>query len=102
MRVLMLGVNHRTAAVELRERLTLAGDRLAVVIDKLRAAHPALEVVILSTCNRTEIYLARPAHEPPAVEDVARWLNEAGPAPEGRVVRDWLRSYVPEYSPRGS
>src|SRR5262245_29485949 len=74
MRVLMLGVNHRTAAVELRERLTLAGDRLASAIDKLRAAHPALEVVILSTCNRTEIYLARPAHEPPTAEDVITFL----------------------------
>ena len=62
MRVLMLGINHRTAAVELREKLAFSPDAMGLAIDALRSAHPHTEVVLLSTCNRTELYLARPAH----------------------------------------
>lgn len=74
MRLLMLGVNHRTAAVELRERLALADDRLDAALDRLRTAFPGVEAVILSTCNRTEVYLARPAHEPPTFDDLRAML----------------------------
>ncbi len=75
MRLLMLGVNHRTAPVALREKLALAGDALDATLDALHAAHPMIEAVILSTCNRTELYLARPAHEPPTFDELRAFLS---------------------------
>lgn len=76
MKILMIGVNHRTAPVELRERLALSGERLAGALTGLRAAHPASELVIVSTCNRTEAYLARPAHDKPDSDDLIAYFSE--------------------------
>lgn len=56
MRVLMVGASHTAASVAVRERLHLAL-QLAPEIGPLRAGENA-EAVVLSTCNRTEIYLA--------------------------------------------
>jgi glutamyl-tRNA reductase len=55
--LLVLGVSHRTAPLELRERLALPEGRAAGVLNELRAAEPVLEAAALSTCNRTELYL---------------------------------------------
>ncbi|MEX1088055.1 MAG: glutamyl-tRNA reductase [Phycisphaeraceae bacterium] len=74
MRVLMLGMNHRTAPVELRERLALSGAALDDAIDRFRALYPLCEFVALSTCNRTEFYLARPVHEPPSFAELTDFL----------------------------
>ncbi len=63
MHLSLLGINHETAPVDLRERVAFAPETMA---DALRDARQALktdEVVILSTCNRTEIYAAlEPEH----------------------------------------
>jgi len=56
MRLLVLGVSHHTAPIDLRERLAFATPDLAEAVSTL-ARDPALgEVVLLSTCNRTELY----------------------------------------------
>ncbi len=59
MKIVMLGVNHRTAPLLLRERLALVGQNLDRVYDLL-GRHRQVEVVALSTCNRSELYLADP------------------------------------------
>ena len=64
MRILMLGINHRTCPVQLREKLALIDGRYRQTLDKIRQAQPHTEIVILSTCNRSEIYVARPSHDP--------------------------------------
>ena len=56
MRLLVLGVSHHTAPIDLRERLAFATGDLGEAVSTL-ARDPALgEVVLLSTCNRTELY----------------------------------------------
>ena len=56
MRLLILGVSHHTAPIDLRERLAFAAGDLADAVSTL-ARDPALgEVVLLSTCNRTQLY----------------------------------------------
>jgi glutamyl-tRNA reductase len=55
--ILALGVSHRTAPLELRERLALPEGRAAGVLNELRATDQVLEAAALSTCNRTELYL---------------------------------------------
>ena len=55
--LLALGISHRTAPLELRERLALPEGRAAGVLNQLRAAEQVQEATALSTCNRTELYL---------------------------------------------
>ncbi|MCL7715200.1 glutamyl-tRNA reductase [Stenotrophomonas mori] len=52
----VLGINHQTAPVELRERAAFGGDALPRAMDSLRQWPQLAEAVLLSTCNRTELY----------------------------------------------
>jgi glutamyl-tRNA reductase len=56
MHILGLGLNHRTAPVELRERVSIGDDELSRALRDLQATSTVLESVVVSTCNRTEIY----------------------------------------------
>jgi glutamyl-tRNA reductase len=67
--ILALGVSHRTAPLELRERLALPEGRAAGVLSELRATDPVREAAALSTCNRTELYLV--VADPVAAESEA-------------------------------
>jgi glutamyl-tRNA reductase len=58
MMLLIVGCSYRTAPVEVRERLAFGQDRLLPALDQL-VAHCHCEAIILSTCNRIELYLAR-------------------------------------------
>ena len=52
----VLGINHKTAPVALREKVAFSADRLAAALRALRQENGISEAVILSTCNRTEVY----------------------------------------------
>ena len=52
----LLGLNHQTAPVDLRERVAFAGDSAGRALASLRALPDVSEAALLSTCNRTEIY----------------------------------------------
>jgi glutamyl-tRNA reductase len=56
MKILVLGVNHKTANVELREKLAFNGEKLEAGVLGLRNVAEVREVALLSTCNRVEIY----------------------------------------------
>ncbi|MGF6948223.1 glutamyl-tRNA reductase [Neobacillus sp. B4I6] len=56
MHTLVIGINYKTAPVEIRERLSFNEADLAEAIKKLNTKKSILENIILSTCNRTEIY----------------------------------------------
>lgn len=56
MSLLVLGINHQTAPVSLRERVAFSADTVPEALSTLRALHPVREVALLSTCNRTELY----------------------------------------------
>ncbi len=58
--LLMVGLNHRTAPLELRERLAFNNHQVADALARFRAASPEVEAVILATCNRVELYCAAP------------------------------------------
>ncbi len=52
----IVGINHRSAAVGLRERLAFAEDEIAAALGRLRDSSPAvLEAALISTCNRVEV-----------------------------------------------
>ena len=56
MNLIVIGLNHRSAPVEVREQLAFARTSLGEAHTRLLAASPVHETVILSTCNRVEIY----------------------------------------------
>ncbi|MGQ9840432.1 MAG: glutamyl-tRNA reductase [Anaerolineae bacterium] len=56
MTLLLLGLNHTVAPVEVRERLAISPGRLPELLATLRATEGVNEVAVLSTCNRFEIY----------------------------------------------
>jgi glutamyl-tRNA reductase len=58
MELLCLGLNHRTAPVEVRERFAVGTPKLGEAANDLVALAEASEGVVISTCNRTEFYLA--------------------------------------------
>ncbi len=73
---LAVGCSYRTTPVELRERLAFDGDKLPRALDELSARF-GCEAVILSTCNRVELYLARPESDVgPDRELLAEYLAE--------------------------
>ena len=55
--LLAIGVSHKTAPVEVRERLALPDARAAEFLRDLRGCGDVQEAVAISTCNRTELYL---------------------------------------------
>jgi glutamyl-tRNA reductase len=56
--VVVIGLSHRSSPVMVRERFAFAEARVPVVLKQLRESQIAEEAVILSTCNRVEIYAA--------------------------------------------
>ncbi|WP_026287125.1 glutamyl-tRNA reductase [Gilvimarinus chinensis] len=57
MTLLAFGINHTTAPLHIRERLAFAPDVVVPALNQARARAGAREIAILSTCNRTEIYV---------------------------------------------
>lgn len=62
MNLIALGINHNSAAVEVRERVAFAPEQVSEALADACAEAGIDEVVILSTCNRTEIYAIAPAN----------------------------------------
>ena len=63
--LVVIGLNHRTAPVEVRERLALPGDLVPRILAAMHADPALEESLILATCNRTELYcVPRPGHDP--------------------------------------
>lgn len=71
MNLIVTGINHRSAPVELRERVAFADTDLGAALASLCERTGAQEALILSTCNRTEIYCAGAGVPDAAVVD---WL----------------------------
>ncbi len=67
-RLHLLGLNHTTAALDIRERLAMSAQRQLECISSIRDNFTGLEAVIVSTCNRFELYVAHPSTLPPTAE----------------------------------
>jgi glutamyl-tRNA reductase len=79
MSLAVVGVSHQTAPVEVRERFAYLDADVPPALERLRAVAGVDEAVLLSTCNRTELYLY-PVHDPHPVDVAERMLAEkAGP-----------------------
>ena len=79
MRLFAVGISHRTAPVELRECLDFSRRGLDAALEALATRNLAREAVVLSTCNRAEIYGAAGAEA--AVEACARFIADYNAVP---------------------
>src|SRR5262245_31569246 len=75
-----LGLNHQTAPLDVRERVAFSPDSLRHALRDLLARPRVKEATILSTCNRTELYVHGAEPQP-----VARWLEDFHKVPEGSL-----------------
>ena len=73
MSLLALGLNHKTAPVDVRERITFGPDIIVGALRSLTESPDVKEAVILSTCNRTEIYCTTADADE---ERLSIWLSE--------------------------
>jgi glutamyl-tRNA reductase len=72
MSLLVVGINHRTAPVEVRERVVFDPAHIPEALRELNALPHVTESVILSTCNRTELYCVTDAN---SEADLGPWLE---------------------------
>ncbi|ENM3989134.1 glutamyl-tRNA reductase [Vibrio cholerae] len=73
MSLLAIGINHNTASVELREKVAFGSEKLSLALNQLSTSSHVKGGVILSTCNRTEIYCdVRSASKNKVIE----WLSQ--------------------------
>ena len=86
MPLIVLGLNHQTTPLDLREKVSLDADRLPQALCSLRELAGVEEAALLSTCNRTEIYAhVSTGHEPA----LANWLEQQHGLEVG-VLADYL------------
>jgi glutamyl-tRNA reductase len=74
MPLITVGVNHKTAPVSIRERVAFAPEKMIDALSSLISEKKANEAVIVSTCNRTELYCS--VEDFSRVDDVIAWLGQ--------------------------
>ena len=75
MNVVILGCSYRTAPVGVRERLAFTDEQVGRALDRLSAG-PGREAVLLSTCNRVELYLGYPGEGQEAGQELTDFLAD--------------------------
>jgi glutamyl-tRNA reductase len=73
-RLLLLGLNHTTAPLEVREKLAFNAQQARDAMSAFRSHFDESEAVLLSTCNRVELYVARAVHGHPRVDEMVAFL----------------------------
>jgi len=80
--LVVVGVTHKTAPVEVRERLAIANGALEVLLRDILLLPQVQEAVVLSTCNRVEVVACAPAGSDPAPALKGRLLSGGGLEPD--------------------
>lgn len=84
MQLTVLGLNHKTAPVEIRERFNFSADRVASIMRRFRNFDAISEAMLLSTCNRTELYMVidDPEEAIPVIKRLVKHLAGEHYSPE--------------------
>ena len=80
MNIVVVGLSHKTAPVEVREKLSIPTPQIEAAIAHLRSYPHIEEATILSTCNRLEVYVVTSETEQ-GVREVSQFLSEYGKIP---------------------
>ena len=76
MKVFVIGLNHKSAPVNIRERLAFSSEQVLGALAQLKNRFNGTEFVLLSTCNRVELYCACDLNNPTVEEDIIRFLAD--------------------------
>lgn len=76
MEIVLVGLNHRTAPVEVRERVSFTAEQARRAADELRARGILEESLVLSTCNRSEVYGVPPESSHECAPGLSSFLSE--------------------------
>ncbi len=76
--LLLVGVNHRTAPVAVRERLSIADAQVPTALAQLKSVAGVDGTAFLSTCNRVEVVVSAASED--VIEAIVNWLSERGAA----------------------
>jgi glutamyl-tRNA reductase len=76
MEIVLVGLNHRTASVEVRERVSFTNEQARRAADELRSRGILEETLVLSTCNRSEVYGVPPESSHECAPGLSSFLSE--------------------------
>ncbi|MGB1262959.1 MAG: glutamyl-tRNA reductase [Cognaticolwellia sp.] len=85
MSIVAVGINHKTAPVAVREKISFNPDNLSVALQELIHSVDCKEAAILSTCNRTELYLVQDGEVALTQERLVRWLEQHHNVPASTI-----------------
>ncbi len=89
--------NHQTADLSLRERLAFPADRLTQAYGELRSRFPQAEAVVLSTCNRIELYTAQESpDDAPSHRELAEFFSDFHNIQINEFIEDFLERTGPD------
>ncbi len=91
MKLQMIGCSHHHSSLAVRERLAFTPEESALALGQLRERYPLVETVLLSTCNRTEIYTAAgEGSVAPSHEEIAQFVADFHQLPIYEIFDDLL------------
>ena len=70
MTISVIGLNHKSANIDVRERFSFTADSASLLLRRIKKVRDILEVIVVSTCNRTEIY----CESTNGADDIKNWL----------------------------
>ncbi|MEK6738542.1 MAG: glutamyl-tRNA reductase, partial [Planctomycetota bacterium] len=91
MSIIVVGLNHKSAPVEIREKLAFNANNIPSALSQFLQKHPSSEAVILSTCNRVEMYVSS-LEGTLKFEDILSFLSEFH-----KIEMNYLSTYLYHY-----
>ncbi len=85
MSIVAVGINHKTAPVAVREKISFNPDQLSHALQEMLDNVACNEAAILSTCNRTELYLVKDANAKEVQARVINWLEQYHGVPASMI-----------------
>ena len=70
MTISVIGLNHKSANIDIREKFSFTADNASLLLRRIKKVRDIIEVIVVSTCNRTEIY----CESTNGVDDIKNWL----------------------------
>ncbi|MGD2094887.1 MAG: glutamyl-tRNA reductase [Phycisphaerales bacterium] len=99
MKITVLGLNYKSAPIEVREKLMFDSDKTVTALKQLKNRFPDAEFVLLSTCNRVELYSAHKLSQDIPSDDLAEFLSQFQHVPLGEF-QEFLYTYDNEQAVR--
>jgi len=86
MSIVAVGINHNTAPVAVREKLSFNPDKLSASLQEMLSVLQCREAAILSTCNRTELYVIQEGEFSTTKDKIVDWLEQHHNVPASTII----------------